>query len=496
MPLYDTIFDLCIRRGFLIPSGEIYNPLGGLYDYGPLGCLLRQRLINLWRSECVRKEGYVEIDGSVITKQEVLEASGHVTGFVDPVVRCSRCTGQFRADHLIEEKTGEKLEGASTEILNAKLAELKFKCPDCGSALLPVENFKMMFDLKVGAGEGLPAFLRPETAQTIFVDFPRLFKTQREKLPLGVSQIGRSFRNEISPRQGLLRMREFTQMEVEIFLDPSQLNSHPNWPELKDTKLTIVTRDDMTVETTAADAAATGLVPNQYLAYWLAKEFLFYQSLGVPAGKLRFRHLSEKETPFYSKANFDLEVETSYGWKETIGNAYRTDHDLKSHSTRSGKDLSVMFNGKKLLPHVVEPSWGLDRMFFCTLEHAYRDDGRGWSHLAFPRLLAPVQIVVAPLMKRDGLDEAAKKLWKQLLATGYDCQYDDSASIGKRYARADEIGVPLVITIDYETLDAGSVTFRDRDSMKQVRVPLDAIVSRICDFFGGASFESLGAAIK
>jgi glycyl-tRNA synthetase len=481
----DEVWRLAIQRGFLIPSCEIYGGMGGFYDYGPVGCLLKNKIANLFRDFCVRKEGFVEIDGSVAVKEDVLIASGHVAGFSDPVVRCLKCKETFRADHLIEEKTKRFVEGMTIYELTNIIKSEKLTCPKCGGELTDVDKFPLMFKFPVGAGE-TTGYLRPETAQSIFVDFPRIFKAYREKLPLGVAQIGRSFRNEISPRQGLIRMREFTQMEIEIFLDPEQVNNYPLWNQLKNVKIRILTREAQktggdAIELTAEEAVTKGIVINQYLAYWIAKETLFYQMVGIPFNQFRFRHLTPEETPFYSKSNFDLEVNLSMGWKETIGNAYRTDYDLTTHSKHSGKDMSVTVNGRKFIPHVVEPSWGLDRLFYCVLEHNFVEKGkdRDWAWMKFPKSIAPISVSVFPLMKKMGMEDKAKEIYQQFLNEGYDVQYDDSGSIGKRYARADEIGVPYCITVDPQTMEDGTVTIRDRDTMKQVRVNLDNLLETI-----------------
>jgi glycyl-tRNA synthetase len=484
MPENDEVFDLLLRRGFIIPSSELYGGLSGFYDFGPVGCLAKRKITEAWRDWCVRKEGFVEIDGSVIVREEVLVASGHVKSFVDPIVKCEKCGDAFRADQLIEERLGDKVEGIPIKELNKILGEKKVNCPTCGNRLAAnIDEFHMMFPVSVGAGKkAIPSYLRPETAQSIFMNFPRLFKVTREKLPLGVAQIGRSFRNEISPRQGMIRMREFDQMEIEIFIDPEKIEEVPNWDDLKGTVVELVVggaSERAPVERLLSEKK----IPNKPLAYWLAKEAVFYgKTLGIPEEKFRFRLLGPEETPFYSKGNIDMEVSTLYGWKETIGNAYRTDYDLGTHSKAIGKDFSVSLpDGRKILPHVVEPSWGLQRMFYCALEHAYRPNGfdREWVWLALPKRIAPYSVHVFPLMKRDGLDDLARKINSSLLNAGIDSLYDETGSIGKRYARADEIGCPYCVTVDYDSLEKGDVTIRDRDTMKQVRINIDALADFI-----------------
>ncbi len=471
----NPVVELALRRGFVMPSSEIYGGLAGFYDYGPVGTLMKNKLISLWRHHCIRKEGYVEIDGANILREEVLKASGHVKSFTDPLTRCSKCKNSFRADHLVEEATGQRVEGLDANQLTKKLE--KVKCPNCGGKLSKVELFHTMFDVRAGTSEGTRAYLRPETAQSIFINFPRLFSVTREKLPLGVGQVGRAFRNEISPRNFLIRMREFTQMEIEIFLSPDQLDSHPNWNEIKDVKLRLVKQDGKEVETTPEEMVRQKIAPNQYLAYWVGKAWLFYSALGIPRKNMRMKHLPKDETPFYSKSNFDLEVKTSFGWKEALGTAYRTDHDLSEHAKLSGKKMEAMFENGKIIPHVIEPSWGVDRPFYMILEAAYRPKTKekDWEWLQLPPVIAPYISAVFPLMRKDGQPEKALEVTKNLLEKGFDVFYDKTGSIGKRYARADEIGTPFCITIDYDTAKDNTVTLRHRDTGKQDRVKIEEL---------------------
>ncbi|MFH0961689.1 MAG: glycine--tRNA ligase [archaeon] len=476
----EEILELLARRGFVLPSSEVYGGLGGFYDFGPVGSITKRKLVDAWRNWAVKREGFSEIDGSAVVRREVVEASGHLKSFVDPVVRCEKCGDAFRADHLIEEKLSEKAEGKSNEEIQKMLSEKKVNCPTCGTRLpAAVNSFQMMFGISVGAGKkAIEAYLRPETAQSIFIDFPRVFKITREKLPLGIAQAGKAFRNEISPRQGLIRMREFEQLEIEIFLDPEKLEEGmSDWDALRGTVVEFV-KEGETLKAPVEELFSSGKIPVKQLAYWVAKEQVFYSEiLGIPKEKIRFKFLPKGETPFYSKGNIDMEVETFYGWKETIGNAYRTDYDLTTHGKHSGKEFAVTLpDGRKIIPHVVEPSWGLQRMFYCALESAYRAKGfdRDWVWLDLPAEIAPYVVHVFPLMKRDGLDALAKKIAADLQKGGFDCLYDETGSIGKRYARADEIGCPFSVTIDYESIEKekGDVTVRDRNTMKQVRVKI------------------------
>ncbi|MBI4399306.1 glycine--tRNA ligase, partial [Candidatus Micrarchaeota archaeon] len=460
--MLEEVMEIALKRGFLIPSNEIYGHIAGFYDYGTVGCALKRRIENLWRDMFIKKEGFFEIETVTILPEIVLEASGHVSNFADPLVSCLNCKKKFRADHLIGDKTKEKAEGLKPEELNALIEKYNLRCPECKGELEPVKWFNLMFKTNIGAIEGHIAYSRPETAQGIFVNFPRIFRAHGSKLPLGIAQIGKSYRNEISPRQGLLRLREFTQMELEYFFNPKD-QAHQNFKSVQDFMLKIYTKEEQlkrsekSLEITAKDAVKEGIIPNEILAYFMVQETQFYQKLGIPYEMFRFRHMLPEETPHYSKGNFDLEVNTSYGWIESIGNAYRTDYDLKNHSEKSKKDLSALIEGEgKIMPHVVEPSFGVDRLFWCLLEACYRKSGgaekRDWEWFDFLPRIAPYTIAVFPLMKKDGLDEKAKELTRNLRENGFSVIYDESGSIGKRYARADEIGVPYCLTLDYDSL--------------------------------------------
>jgi glycyl-tRNA synthetase len=344
-----------------------------------------------------------------------------------------------------------------------------------------------MFSVGIGA-EGAQGFLRPETAQNIFTAFKRVYSTMRGTLPFGLAQTGRVFRNEISPRQGLIRLREFTQMELELFVDPGKINHHPRFDEVKDTRITILPREAQesgegsnnevgSFEGTAQEAFEKKLVPNQSMAYYLARETLFFTSLGIPHDKLRFRYMMPEETPHYSGGNLDAEVALSIGWKEVTGNAYRTDYDLKSHSKGSGEDLSISptGEGERVIPHVVEPSTGVERTAYCILEHCFREGDRDWTWFQFPPKIAPIEVIVIPLMRKDKLPEKAKEIYREFKEEGFDAMYDEKGSVGKIYARADEIGIPFAVTIDYKTLEDNTVTIRDRDTVEQVRTNVDKL---------------------
>lgn len=480
----DKVVRIAKRRGIIFPSSEIYGGISGFYDYGPIGVKIKRNLENFWREFFVRGEDNIfEIETSLLMPGKVWEASGHLEDFVDPLTQCERCNAMFRADDLIEEKTGEYVEGLSAEDLSRIIAEKKMKCPKCGGNLTGVKIFNLMFSTQVGPVEGNVAYWRPETAQGIFVNFKNILASTRAKLPFGVAQIGYSFRNEISPRRWIIRLREFRQMEIEYFFDPAN-PTHPNFDEVKDMKVRILTREAQEerkgeIEVVVRKAVENGIFPNQIFGYFLAKEFIFFQKLGIPGKFLRFRQLRKEETPHYSKVNFDLEIKFDFGWKEVVGNAYRTDYDLRTHSKHAGKDFSVVVDGKKIIPHVVEPSFGIDRTIYAMLLHNFVEDKkRGWDWFKLPTNLAPFAAGVFPLMKRNGLDEVAKKVYNEL-KKHFDVFYDELGSIGKRYARADEIGVPRCVTIDHQTLEDNTVTVRDRDTTKQIRVKIENLVEHL-----------------
>lgn len=474
MQLHERIFELALKRSFFFPSNEPYGGTRGFYDYGPVGVLIKHKIETLWRKIFIKSEGFHEVETTIVTPEVVLEASGHVGSFADPVVECTECKTKVRADTFVEEvhykMHGEKWDG-KLESLDKTIKESGMKCLKCKGEFGDVYMFNLMFKTGIG-GSRDPAYSRPETAQGIFTSFPRLFRNHGTKLPMAIGQIGRSYRNEISPRKGLVRMREFTQMELEYFFDPDS-DKYPAFGGIADKKMTMSLNGKKS-EMSAKELVEKKLASNEIMAYFLIQEWDFYQKVGILKDKMYFRILDENEIPHYSKGNIDMEVETSFGIVETIGNAYRTDFDLTQHAEKSGKDFSVNVEGKKLVPHVVEVSMGVDRLFFCILEHCFREKTKekDWEWFDFPPAIAPYHAAVFPLMKKDGLGEKAMELTNMLRASGLDVTYRDSGSIGRRYARADEIGVPYSITIDYDTLEDDSVTIRYRNDGKQERIKI------------------------
>jgi len=480
--LFEKVTSLALRRGIFYPTAEIYRGPAGFYDLGPLGALMKMNLVNYWIDEFVKRENSYEvylIDGALILPYSVLKASGHADKFTDPKAECSVCRRIYRLDQLIEEVRGVRVEGKQIEELAALVAQLAVRCPHCGGELSEIKPHNLMFRLTVGGAEEV-SFLRPETAQNIFIGFKRIVYAMRARLPFAVAQIGRSFRNEISPRQSIIRLREFSQMEIEVFIPPGDDQGPSGLQEIGGTEIRILTREEQLkggsepIVIRATDAYEEGIVPSRYLAYYLAKEVRFFKSLGIPPESMRFRHLLPEETPHYSGGNFDLEVGFSFGWKEIVGNAYRRDYDLTVHSTHSGEDLTVDYDGRKVVPHVVEPSFGIERILYTILEFAYTEGARDWPVLRMPRPISPIKAAILPLMDKEELVTKAREVYGFLRNSRLPLYvvYDSRGSIGRRYARYDEVGANLCVTIDYQTLQDSTVTVRDRDTAQQVRVPI------------------------
>jgi glycyl-tRNA synthetase len=478
MSSYEDIMKLALERGFYFPSCEIYaDAPAGFWEYGPTGVSMKNKFIELWRRELVRRDGMIEIDGSQIMSKSVFVASGHIGNFTDPIIKCIKCNSTFRADRYIIEKTGENVpERMSDEEMNAIIKKHELKCSNCDGEFGSVSRFNMMF--KVGIGPASEeAYLRPETCQTIFVDFARIFKTMRGKLPLGIAQVGKSFRNEIAPRQSLLRLREFYQAEIEVFCNPSKLNNLARFEEVKDVVLRFYDQESI-IEVTAAEAIAKGLLPNTLVGYYLALLSEFYAKTGIDMRRTRLRRLSDIEKAFYASIAFDYEAETSIGWLELVACNYRSDYDLKQHAATSRQNLQVIDSSDqtKVLPHIFELSMGIDRSIYTILEHSYYEDREHDDRivLKLKPYLAPMLVGVLPLMTKQGLGEKAQKVYSNLKRE-FDIFYDESGSIGRRYRRLEEIGVPFAVTIDKITMEDDTVTVRYRDTMQQERIKVSEL---------------------
>jgi len=479
---------LALERGFYFPSCEIYaDAPAGFWEYGPRGVSIKNKFIDLWRRELVRRDSMMEIDGSQIMSKSVFVASGHIGNFTDPIIKCKKCNSSFRADRYISEKTGENVpERSLDEEISQLIKKYQLKCQNCEGDFGDVTRFNMMF--RVGIGPAAEeAYLRPETCQTIFVDFARVFKTMRGKLPLGIAQIGKSFRNEIAPRQSLLRLREFCQAEIEVFCNPSKLDDLPRFEQVKNTVLNIY--DERVTQVKAGEALQKGILPNKLVAYYLCLLNEFYSKTGIDMKRTRFRRLSDTEKAFYASIAFDFEVETSIGWLELVACNYRSDYDLKGHSATSKQNLEVIdpLDQSKVLPHIFELSMGIDRSLYTILEHSYFQDFEHDNRivLKLKPYLAPVSVGVLPLMNKDGLAEKAEGIYADL-KQDFDTFLDVSGSIGRRYRRLEEIGTPFAVTIDKITMQDDTVTIRDRDSMQQKRIA----VSELSNFFHSALQDS------
>ncbi len=439
----NKIISLCKRRGFVFQGSEIYGGLANTWDYGPLGAELKQNVKRIWWKKMVHeRDDIVGLDSAILMHPRVWEASGHVAGFNDALVDCKQCKSRFRADHLIEDAIGAHVEGKSVKELTEIIRENNIKCPVCGTvSWTDARVFNLMFKTHQGVTEEAAStvYLRPETAQGIFVNFKNVLDSSRMKLPFGIAQIGKAFRNEITPGNFIFRTREFEQMEMEFFVKPGE---------------------DM-----------------EWFEYWRQFMVDFFVYLGVKRENLRLRDHAPEELSHYSKATTDLEYKFPFGWGELWGVANRTDFDLSRHMEFSGKTLTYFdqAENKQITPYVVEPSLGADRAILVLLCDAFNEEevnGDVRTVLKFHPEIAPIKCAVLPLSKKGNLEELAKKIYKNLNKY-YHVEYDNTGSIGKRYRRQDEIGTPYAITVDFDSLEDGKVTVRDRDTMDQDRIEIE-----------------------
>ena len=479
----EELMNLALRKNLFYPSAEIYaNSPSGFWEFGPTGSAIRRKVIELWRKKLIEKEGFLEIDGSVILPKEVYEASGHLKSFSDPIVQCLKCNSLHRADELIRDAIGGIVpESLATTELASLIKKHGLKCPKCGSADFgEVRKFNMMMKVDIGATGDITCYLRPETCQSIFPDFARIYKNI-QKLPLGIAQAGKSFRNEIAPRNSLLRAREFAQMELEVFFNPEKIDLVEEWKDVENYKINLLLLGKENVQKfSCTEAAEKKLVSGKLIAYLLARTQQLYEAYGISVEKMRFRQLNNDEKAFYSKETWDFEVETDLGWIELVACNYRTDYDLKGHGAVSRKDLSVTEDGKKFIPHVFEISAGIDRTFYVVLDLSYRKEKRGPEeriYLGIVNEIAPYFVAIFPLVNKDGLPEKAKEINRELDSFGFETSYEAKASIGRRYARIDEIGVPYAITVDYDSMKDQAVTLRERDSLGQKRVKIQDLAN-------------------
>ncbi len=559
---HENVMNIAKKRGFLWSSFEIYSGVAGFVDYGPLGAILKNNIINKWRDYYIVKEGFYEIESPTIMPEEALKASGHVDHFNDPMTECKDCLEVYRADHIIKDAIEEEVEGLSNHELTALVSENQIKCPKCGGHLSHIWSYNLMFQTLIGAKGKKIGYMRPETAQGIFIPFKRLLRFYRGKLPFGVVQIGKAYRNEISPRQGVIRLREFTQAEAEIFINPKD-KSNPHFSEILEEELELYSAQNQIqgkdpIKMNVQRAVSEEVVSSEMLVYqlYLARKFLL--ELGIPEDVIRFRQHLPTEMAHYALDCWDVEIKTErFGWIEIIGIADRTDFDLRSHSNHSKEDLRVFIEypepknikktvikpnmtkfgphfknnapkilkfleeadfrlvknsfhekglfeieigdsvfellpehvnfeeveetvrGEKIYPHVIEPSYGIDRIVYSVLLHSFKEEDER-TYFKIEKSIAPVEVTVFPLVNKEPLVGTAIKLRDDLRKDGFISEFDSSGTIGRRYARSDEIGVPFAITVDHETMENNTVTIRNRDNLKQVRINAED-VSQIMD---------------
>ncbi|EMA53065.1 glycine--tRNA ligase [Halococcus thailandensis] len=568
----DTLAELAKRRGFFFPANEAYGGASGFYTYGPEGAALKRNLEASWRERFVTREDNMEISSPTVTPESVFEASGHLDGFDDMILECPECGANHRADHLVEDNTEiEEAESFGTDRIAELVAEHGIACPSCGTELAgeSVEAFNLMFETTIGPGSSSPGYLRPETAQGIFVEFPRLAEYARNQLPFGVAQIGHGYRNEISPRRSLIRVREFTMAELEQFVDPE--SDAPPIERVEDVTLplysAVAQEGEGSIERmSVAEALDRGVVESEWIAYYLGIATEWYEAVGVDIERFRYRQHLPDELSHYASDCWDAEAELDDNWIEITGFADRGAYDLSKHDSHSDEAFSVFrpydetktverpsvepdmsylgpefgadagdvadelaalaernpsafdgdevaveldgeqyelptektgfavrsetITGEHVTPHVIEPSFGMGRVLYTVLVHSYREDeveGEPRSYLALPSELAPTFVGVFPLMDKDGLGERANEIAADLRAAGFAVEYDDSGNIGRRYRRQDEVGTPYCVTVDYESLDEGTVTVRERDSTAQTRIAIDELPARLTALRAGES---------
>jgi glycyl-tRNA synthetase len=543
------------RRGVILPAFEIHGGAKGLYDFGPVGGRLRSKVQDVWRDHWLSQGDVVEVSCPTVTPFAVLEASGHVAEFSDFMTVCQSCNEASRADTMLEghHPNPDALPMAELQTL---LDDVSPSCPSCGaSEWSPIVAENLMFDTVIGAGSsGRPAFLRPETAQGMFTTYPAIYRHFRERLPFGAMQLGRGYRNEISPRQGMIRLREFNMAELEYFIDPAS-NDVPDLSAWSQTSVQLVPAEGDAFEGTIPKALADGIILHPTVAWFMARTYDLMMSLGVLAPKVRFRQHARDEMAHYALDCWDVELHGSYGWVECVGIAHRGCYDLEAHEQATGQRLRawrtypepkivdidgwtidgaragpafralagqvkdkvealasdtvfpaslVLEGGEEVtvesehvkrvqrtesvagewfIPHVVEPAFGIDRIIWHLIDHAYEEvvsDDDMYVRLRLHADVAPIDAAVLPLFEKDGMGELASDLHRRLCATrGVLAVYDGSGSIGRRYARADEIGIPCCLTVDHTTLEDGTVTWRDRDTGEQMRITMDEAVTRL-----------------
>jgi len=496
----ETITGLAKKRGFFWgPSPEIYGGSSGFYDLGPLGKLLKNRLESIIRSSFVRAN-FWEVECPTVSLAAVWKASGHLDGFVDPVTQCTKCGQIYRADNLIEEQSpGARIAGQSLDELTKTIKKLGVVCPSCRSPLGPVEPFNLMMKTRLGLDQD--AYLRPETATTTYLLFRRFLTFFRDKLPMLVFQIGKAYRNEISPRQGMLRLREFTQTEGQLFILEEDEESWSQFDEIKDNTLPLLPYaiqqkgDSVPLKMKLSEAITRNHFRNPAYAWCVNLAYSIFRSMGFAEEKMRLRQHSPAERAHYAKDAWDVEILTkSFGWVECCGIHDRGNYDLTRHQEFSKEKLSVTVDRQLVVPNVLEIAFGIERPLFCLIDNSFQpeSEARDTDWLRFPPEVAPIQVAVFPLMGKDELLGPASEIFDALMDSGFIVQFDVGGSIGKRYRRQDEVGTPFCVTIDYTTIEDGTVTIRERDSMEQVRVHKDELLQVLRELVRGQKlFSSL-----
>lgn len=449
-----SIASLCKRRGFIYPGSEIYGGFANTYSFGPYGAELKKNIKDLWWKMFVhQREDIVGLDGPILLHPKTWEASGHVEGFNDAMIDCKECKGRFRADHLVEEALKIDIEGLSLEDITKKIKENGIACPKCGAKnFTNARFFNLMFQTSMSkTSEGADiAYLRPETAQAIFLEFKNVVDTMRVKVPFGIAQIGKAFRNEITPGNFVFRVIEFEQMEIEYFIEEQ------DWEKV--------------------------------FSAFLQEMHRWCEAIGLKKEHFHEKEHEKEKLSHYSKRTVDIVYDFPFGTSELYGLAYRTDFDLKQHQEHSKKKLEYndLENKKRYIPHVIEPTFGVERTILALLCDAYEEEelenGEKRTVLHLNPRIAPVKVAIFPLMKKQELTEKAREVFN-IISAHFAAEYDVAGNIGKRYRRQDELGTPFCVTIDYDTLDDGTVTLRDRDSMKQERVKIEDLLKILIEKF-------------
>ncbi|OAQ53155.1 hypothetical protein HTG_06685 [Natrinema mahii] len=575
----ENLVELAKRRGYFFQSSGAYGGVGGFYTFGPQGAALKGNVEDAWRDRFAVAEGNMEIDAPTIMPEPVFEASGHLDGFDDMLVECPECGESHRADHVVEDETEyEDAEGLPIPEVEEVIAKYELVCPSCGAGLAgqAVETFNLMFETNIGPGDSDPGYLRPETAQGIFVEFPRLKEYARNQLPFGVTQIGRAYRNEISPRRSIIRTREFTQAELEYFIDPE--TDEPDLESVADVEVTLYPASEQNeeggeeIETTIGAAVEDGTL-DPWIAYYLGVAREWYAALGVDMDRFRYRQHLAGERSHYASDCWDAEAELDGNWIELAGFSDRGAYDLSKHDEYSDDRFTIFRQydepktveravvdpdmsylgpefggaagdvvdeledlaardrsafegdsveidlegetheipvektgfaveeqteaGEHIVPHVIEPSFGVDRLVYTVLHHAYREDevdGEERTYLELEPEVAPTFVGVFPLQSDDALETEANEIVDDLRAAGLSVTYDDSGNIGRRYRRQDEVGTPFCVTVDFETIEneATTVTVRERDTTEQKRLPVEDLAETLAAIRAGdLSFDEL-----